>query len=211
MATERHIDRVVESIKSAEGCTLLIGAGCSFTGEIPLASGFVKDIKENYSEACKYLSEKDKNSYAACMAKLSRGERRNLITKYIDKSKINWAHLAIAQLMKAGHVDRILTTNFDNLAVKACSLIGLYPAVYDFAVSQIYKPADIPSGSIFHLHGQSTGFVQLHTEEEVNSHEKTLAPVFQDAGLKRVWIVVGYSGDNDPVFENLVKIKQFDY
>ena len=49
------------------------------------------------------------------MAALERGARRDLIGGYIDKAKINWAHLALAQLIHGGYVDRVLTTNFDPL------------------------------------------------------------------------------------------------
>jgi hypothetical protein len=35
--------------------------------------------------------------------------------------------------------------------------------------------------------------------------------VFDDATQRRVWLVVGYSGENDPVFSQLAKIPQFDF
>ena len=67
------------------------------------------------------------------------GARRRLIEEKVDDARINWAHIAIAQLMKAGYVDRVLTTNFDPLIVRACALVGKSPVVYDFAVSQLLK------------------------------------------------------------------------
>ena len=144
------------------------------------------------------------------MAELAVAERRDLIASYVDNAKINWAHIGIAQLMKHGYVDRVLTTNFDLLAARACALVGLFPAVYDFATSQLYKPADITGEAIIHLHGQRTGFVLMNTEEECKRHSKLMKPVFQDAGLGRVWLVVGYSGNNDPVFDHLAKTSRFD-
>ena len=39
------------------------------------------------------------------------GVRRDLIGGYIDNAKINWAHLALAQLIDHDFVDRVLTTN----------------------------------------------------------------------------------------------------
>ncbi len=144
------------------------------------------------------------------MAELAVSERRDLIADYVGKARINWAHIAIAQLMKAGFVDRVLTTNFDLLVVRACALLGQFPAVYDFAASQLYKAADIPDQAVFYLHGQRTGFVLMNTEEECKKHSELLAPVFEDAGKGRVWIVVGYSGESDPVFDHLVKVPGFD-
>jgi NAD-dependent SIR2 family protein deacetylase len=98
------------------------------------------------------------------MAELSDAERRDLISDYVDRATINWAHLAIAQLMKDGFVDRVFTTNFDPLVLRACALLGVFPAVYDFAASQRFKPAYLPEKAVFHLHGQHTGFVLLHTQ-----------------------------------------------
>jgi tetratricopeptide (TPR) repeat protein len=144
------------------------------------------------------------------MAELTLGERRDLIAEYVDKAKINWAHVGIACLMQTGYVDRVLTTNFDLLVMRACALVGEFPAVYDFAASQFLNPADIPSKAVFHLHGQRTGFVLMNTPAECEKQSERLGPVFQDAGRGRVWIVVGYSGENDPVFDHLAGVDRFD-
>ena len=208
---EHNKDDVVETVKNAKErgkkCTLLIGAGCSVTAGIPTAKGFVEIIEKDYTRAFKRARTK---TYAHCMAELSLGERRDIIADYVDKAKVNWAHIAIAQLMKAGFVDRVLTTNFDLLVVRACALLGQFPAVYDFAASQLFKAADIPDQAVFYLHGQRTGFVLMNTEEECKKHSDLLAPVFEDAGKGRVWLVVGYGGENDPVFDHLAKVSRFD-
>jgi hypothetical protein len=109
-----------------------------------------------------------------------------------------------------GYVDRVLTTNFDLLVARACALLGVFPAIYDFATSQLLKKADIPDQAVFYLHGQRTGFVLMNTDEDMEKHSKLLGPVFEDAGSGRVWIVVGYSGENDPVFNHLATIPTFD-
>ena len=174
---------------------------------IPTAEGFVGWIKENRPRAYRRAKEK---TYPHCMHELSPSERRVLIANFVDKAKINWAHIGIAQLMLHGYVDRVLTTNFDLLVSKACSLVGLFPAVYDFAASRLYRDVDIPDQAVVHLHGQRTGFVLLNTEKEVSEHSDRMEPVFREAGAGRVWIVVGYSGENDPVFTHLSKMKRFD-
>jgi hypothetical protein len=145
------------------------------------------------------------------MAALERGVRRDLVGSYIDKAKINWAHLALAQLIDAGYIDRALTTNFDPLVSRACALVNCFPAVYDFAASRIFNPDQISEKAIFHLHGQRDGFVLLNTRAEVTKHRGHLQPVFEDAHKGRIWIVVGYSGENDPVFDLLARVKTFEY
>lgn len=89
-------------------------------------------------------------------------------------------------------------------------MLDVFPGIYDSAASQLYKPADIPDKAVFYLHGQYTGFLLMNTPEECKEHFTHLGPVFEDAGLGRAWIVVGYSGANDPVFEHLAKVEKFD-
>ena len=107
---ERTIDDLLETVEKAKdqgrSCSLLIGAGCSVTADVPAASGFVKVIRERYPQA---YERADSKTYAKCMAELPHGVRRELITEFVKSAKINWAHIAIASLMKAGYVDRVLT------------------------------------------------------------------------------------------------------
>jgi Tfp pilus assembly protein PilF len=207
----RSIEEIKETLENAKsrgrGCALLIGAGCSFKAGIPTASGFVEIIRDTYKLAYQRAPQK---TYPKCMAELLLSERRDMIARYVDDAKINWAHLCIALLMQAGYVDRVLTTNFDLLVARACAMLGVFPAIYDFATSQLLKKADIPDQAVFYLHGQRTGFVLMNTEEDMQKHSQLLGPVFEDAGSGRVWIVVGYSGENDPVFEHLASIPRFD-
>ena len=208
----RSIDDIVEDIrttKDANGrsCCLLIGAGCSVSAGIPLAAGFVEIIKKDRPQAFQRAAKK---AYPQCMAELSPAQRRLLIAEYVDVARINWAHVCIALLMKHGYIDRILTTNFDPLVARACAMLGEFPAVYDFAASQLLKPADIPDKAVFYLHGQSSGFVLMNTQSDLDEHSQRLGPLFQDAGRGRMWIVVGYSGDNDPVFDHLATVPRFD-
>jgi hypothetical protein len=99
------------------------------------ASDIVRQIKVKFPAAYARAASHD---YPDCMAALERGVRRDLIGAYIDKAKINWAHIALAQLIDGGYVDRVLTTNFDPLISRACALVNSFPAVYDFAASHIF-------------------------------------------------------------------------
>jgi hypothetical protein len=67
MVTERQVQDVVETLKKAHdretGCVLLIGAGCSKTAGIPLASEFVEIIRKEYPKAYKYATPP---TYATC-------------------------------------------------------------------------------------------------------------------------------------------------
>ena len=130
------------------------------------------------------------------------------MAEYVDKALINWAHVGIACLIRANLVDRVLTVNFDPLIIRACALLNEFPGITDFAASQNFD-ASHADRAVFYLHGQQSGFVQLSTREQVDEHAKQLTPVFEDAGRNRLWIVVGYSGENDPVIEKLAKLNSF--
>lgn len=209
MSCERDIESVIETIRNTRnGCALLIGAGVSVKAGIPLAAGFVDRIRQKFPAACRRAK---KQTYPHCMAQLTQAERHDFISVAVSQAKVNWAHVALAQLIREGHITRVLTTNFDPLVMRACALAGVYPAIYDLAASSDFKPSFVSEPAIFHLHGQHSGFVQLHTEVEVKKHFDRLRPVFADAGSCRPWIVVGYSGDNDPVFDHLAGVGHFEH
>jgi hypothetical protein len=150
--------------------------------------------------------------YPNCMAALLPDDRYKEISRLIDpdRIKINWAHIAIAQLMAKGFVDRVLTTNFDPLVVRACTMISEAPAVYDMAVTrENFRPERVREKAVFHLHGQRDGFLQLHGREELATLESIIGQVIRDSALGRTWIVIGYSGLNDPVFRQLMTLPDF--
>ena len=209
---KRAVDDIAEAMRPHGGiprrCSVLLGAGCSISAGIPSAEEIVRHIQTHFPAA--YVRASSPN-YPDCMAALERGVRRDLVGSYIDKAKINWAHLALAQLIDGGYIDRVLTTNFDPLVSRACALVNCFPAVYDFAASRVFNPDQISEKAIFHLHGQRDGFVLLNTQAEVTKHRGHIQPIFEDAHKGRMWIVVGYSGENDPVFDLLAKVKTFEY
>ena len=212
---EKTLEFVADVFRQAEGhkekACLFIGAGCSASAGIPTAQGIVDEYfakAQQYHEA--YCCAEPK-TYANCMRQLGVGEQRNLIERLVAGAKMNWAHIAIACLVRAGYVDRILTTNFDPLVMNACALIGEYPAVYDFAAAPIFISPMIARKAVFHLHGQSTGFVLVNTDEQGKKQFVHIGPLLRDSVAGRPVVVVGYSGENDPVFDHLSGIERFDF
>ena len=154
---ERKIDDVVDVLRSAKarkGAVILLGAGCSKTAGIPLADDFCTIIKERYPLDYNRAKRLGKTSYQHLMAEISAGERRDPLAEYIDNAKLNWAHIALATLIKEGYIARVLTPNFDPLVVQACALLNEFPAIYDFAASQTFKPDFVPTPAVYYLHGQ---------------------------------------------------------
>lgn len=207
----RELEDVVSALKKAKednvNVNLLIGAGCSVTANIPAAQGMVDAIKKEFPGEFKRAKIKD---YPNCMSKLTPSERRNLISRIVKDAKINWTHIAIAQLLKHGYINRILTLNFDNLVQRACSLVNEFPAIYDMTTSSEFRTDLLFDKSVIHLHGQHTGFILCNTEEEVEAQSKVLQPIFDQLDQKSLWIVIGYSGNNDPIFKLLAKKEIFE-
>ncbi|MEG3618654.1 SIR2 family protein [Magnetovibrio sp. PR-2] len=201
------IEDLADNHKNEYSTALLIGAGCSKSAGIPLAQGFIDEIKADYRKDYDRAKEK---TYAHCMGALCPADRHALISKYIDNAEINPAHIAIAQLMKEEYVDRVLTTNFDPLVIRACSLAHFFPAVYDMAASPKFSGSMVRNKAVFHLHGQRNGFAHLHKDDQFKALEHYLKPLFSDTNTNRMWIVVGYSGGNDPVFRQLAELHDFD-
>jgi tetratricopeptide (TPR) repeat protein len=205
-----HIVDILRHNKEHQNsCALLIGAGCSVSAGIPDASGIVARIAKEYPSAYADAEPKD---YATCMETLPQAHRQKLICDIIAESKnVNWAHIAIAQMMAAGFTDRILTVNFDPLLQMACAMVRLFPAYYDFAAKHEYAADHVAKQAVFYLHGQHTGFSIRNTRLEVATRKNATKQIISDTGQNRTWIVVGYSGKNDPVFEALEKLPRFSH
>ena len=171
---------------------------------IPAAGGIVEYVEHNYGRK---FARATQPTYPDVMAELHERERRDVIGHFVDSDdlRVNWAHLCIGLLVHEGFVDRVLTTNFDPLVVRACAMLDDFPPVYDFGTSQLFQPANTPDKAVFYLHGQRSGFRMLHTVAECADHAKRLAPLIHETVQGRTVIVVGYSGANDPVFDLLAE------
>jgi len=210
MIERKALDRMVEELKSnqAEGwpAVLLAGSGCSVKAGIPDAQGMVAAIHNEFPEAAKRAVKK---AYHSMVAELSLEEKRRLLGKYTEKSRINWASIAIALLAKNGNVRRILTTSYDGILLRALALMNEYPQVYDCSAAPLAWKSE-PAGTVLvHLHGQEMGAVELNTEKGYTALYEAVGALFDEAG-KRPWIVVGYQGLHDPVFKRLVEVPRFE-
>lgn len=185
--------------------TILTGAGCSQSAGIPLAGELVEEMNQNFSVQLRNLSEKDRSNYNKCMNALTHQERRRLLQSHIKNANINWAHIGLAALMDNGYTQRVLTFNFDNILMRACGLIGLYPSIYDFTNADVNLQNLIIDPSIIYLHGQSYGFRQLNDENETKSHANNMTNFIAQTLNTSPVIVAGYSGYNDGFFEQIDK------
>lgn len=178
------------------------GAGCSISAGVPSATGLIEEIRNQFPIQVKNIDhEKDQYNYGKYMSVLDKDERRRLLKPHIiDNKNINWAHIALACLMEAGYVERVLTFNFDSILSRACNMLGLHPSIYDFATANPHLYHLINDPSIVHLHGQGTGFIQLNTKEETQDHTKKLGDFIASTLNSNPSLFIGYSGNADEFF-----------
>lgn len=201
---EQSLAHVADVMRHHGPTALLIGAGCSVKAGIPTANGFAQLIRSNYESI-------EGEGYAECMTRLTDAQQKSLIQEQISNADINWAHVAISQLIADTIVERVLTTNFDPLVLRACAMNGLFPAVYDYAAAPgVFNESTVSDPSVFHLHGQGSGFVLKNSEDEMAELAASLPPLLNDTLRNRPLLVIGYSG-RDPVFEKLVEQREFPH
>jgi tetratricopeptide (TPR) repeat protein len=185
----------------------LTGAGCSKPAGIPTAPEIVAELcarplGENIRHQIGNQAPTGKD-YGAVMGALTVRQRKDYFTEILKDTKINFGHIALASMMKAGYVGRVLTFNFDSILVRAASMLGLFPAVYDFGVSPATKFDHIAEKSVLHLHGQGFGQVMKNTGDQTTTHAKALRLLFDNTLQKSGLIVAGYSGEADAAFPEL--------
>jgi len=203
-----HLKRAKE--KKLQQPIFFLGAGASCTGNIPLAAQIVTDILTEHADnpAIRDLPE-EKRDYARLMGCLLAHERNELLRGYIDNARINVTHIYLAQLLKEGYADYILTVNFDNLMLRALALYNIFPPTYDMAIIKDTTTSTILEKSVVYLHGQSHGLWLLNTEEEMNKIKSFVPRIIDPIKNGRPWVFIGYSG-GDPIFDYVKSLGRFD-
>lgn len=199
---------------------LLLGSGISRASGIPTGWEVVLDLIRKVAklegEDCepdpagwfrkKHGAEPDYSQLLDGIAKTP-AERQQLLRGYFEPTEEergqglklpSAAHKAIAQLVAAGYLRVIITTNFDRLMEKALEQVGVAPTVISTTDQLVGAlPLTHSGATIIKLHGdyldtriKNTG---LELAEYDKSLDRLLDRIFDEYGL----IVSGWSGDWD--------------
>ena len=213
---EKKIEHIAYQLKQnltnkQPGAIVFIGAGCSVSAGIPTAEKIVDYVMENYKYNPEVKCFNEKPSYQQLMECLAPPERKRIIKHYVESAKINVSHIYLAQLLDKGYVDYIVTVNFDNLAQRALALYNNFPPTYDISILKDLTTTSLDTKSITYLHGQYNSLWQLNTKEELRKiiESGVANRIFNQITNNRLWIVIGYSGD-DFIFDELIKLGRFD-
>ena len=213
--------RIAFSVYENRGVyAMLLGSGLSRAAEIPTGWEITLDLIRRVAEmkgeggqtdyAAWYretMGEEPEYSRVVGELGLSRDERRSILDSYIEPTvedrregrKVpTGAHYAIADLVRAGYVRVIVTTNFDRLIEKALTESGVEATVV--ASEDALKGAEpLVHAKCFllKLHGDYKDARILNTDAELSKYtpkfDALLNRIFDEHGL----IVCGWSGEWD--------------
>ena len=199
---------------------LLLGSGISRASGIPTGWEVVLDLIRKVAkiegEDCEpdpadWLTKKhgEGPDYSKLLDGIAKtpAERQQLLRGYFEPTgeeraqglKLpSAAHKAIAQLVSAGYLRVIVTTNFDRLMEKALEEVGVAPTVIS-TTDQLSGalPLAHSGATVIKLHGDYLDTRIKNTEQELAVYDKALNGmldrIFDEYGL----IVSGWSGDWD--------------
>ena len=214
------------------GAMVLLGAGCSVSAGIPLGRELASDVLcflayqmsnqeqifDDGNNALKYLQDKKfprlgsctiDDAYGAAFSHLSPVRQQEFVGKAIQRGmdKINWTHLALGELVKERFIHTILTTNFDQLALKGLSLAGVNPVVADSTESLTRINGRPRYPQLVHLHGSMHSYLLRNSAEDVNgtsndpNYIAAIRNLVKDATT--VILVIGYAGAEEGVMHLL--------
>lgn len=212
---------------SRNAYAMLLGSGVSRSSGIPTGWEIVLDLIGRLAAASGkeagpdlagwYTSEYQKEPrYDELLDGLlpSPQDRRSLLRSFFEPTTEereqgvkmpSRGHRAIAQLVAAGFVRIIVTTNFDRLIEQSLEEVSVRPIVIDRADGILGAPP-ISSGEVFviKIHGDYMDSRIRNTPEELSEYEppmqELLQGVFSDFGL----VVCGWSGEWDSALRSLL-------
>jgi SIR2-like protein len=199
---------------------VLLGSGLSRAAEIPTGWEITLDLIRRVALAQEIAEQPDwakwyrettgqEPNYSTLLEELagSPDERRAILHRYIEPTQEDReegrkiptaAHRAIAELVRRGYIQVIVTTNFDRLLENALREIGVEPTIVA-SVDALSGAEPIAHSAcyILKLHGDYKDARILNTDAELNvyptEYDRQLDRIFDEYGL----IVCGWSGEWD--------------
>lgn len=208
--------------------SFFLGAGASRQSGIPIASEMIRQFREQIIlQSCpvELKTEDQKNDWLAgqewCKADggdygkyFERYEpkefgRQRHIEEMIRDREPSFGYVVLANLMARGYVNTIVTTNFDDLAYKACTTFtGIRPVVYAYGLLAAEMRFTVQRTKILKLHGDYLYSPLKNTYHELAEQDPNMArqvrQVLNEYGL----IVVGYGGGDMSVMKVLSDFPQ---
>ncbi|WP_186072200.1 SIR2 family protein [Burkholderia gladioli] len=199
---------------------VLLGSGLSRSAEIPTGWEITLDLVRRVATAQGVEEQPDwaawyrdktgqEPNYSTLLEEIasSPDERRAILHRYIEPDEHDReegrkiptkAHIAIAQLVRSGHIRVIITTNFDRLMENALRDQGIEPTVVSSADALAgAEPLTHSRCYLLKLHGDYKDARILNTDQELSaypeSYNRLLDRILDEHGM----IICGWSGEWD--------------
>lgn len=204
--------------------TLFIGAGLSRESGIKTSSEIIKDLKrkiyKRYHAGEKASKKKidewigkqkwfkgPSNKYSAVLDKYfpNKGLRKDYFNRLIKGKKPNNGHRYLANIISAGYIGNIFTTNFDRLIERSLSQAELDPMV-------VNHQSDLKGFSIenkinvLKLHGDYLYDNIANIAPETKSLNENMKAKLQATLENRGLIIIGYSGNDESIKSLLIEL-----
>ena len=215
------------SIHSNRGAfALLLGSGISSASGIPTGWDIVVDLIRKLAklegEDCepdpaawfkqRHDAEPDYSKLLDVIAKTP-AERQQLLRGYFeptaeeqDQKSPNAGHKASAQLVLAGHVRVIVTTNFDRLMEKALEEAGVTPTVISTADQLSGSlPLAHSGATVIKLHGDYLDTRIKNTEAELATYDPAMGALLDRVVDEYGLVVCGWSAEWDMALRRAIE------
>ncbi|MDF1586737.1 SIR2 family protein [Marinimicrococcus flavescens] len=228
LLTHDPLTQVSFSVYENKGVfAVLLGSGLSRAAEIPTGWEITLDLISRVAAAQGVEPQLDwaawyrakagaEPDYSKLLEELAStpDERRSILHSYIEPSDEDReqgrktptaAHRAIAELVRAGYIRVIITTNFDRLMESALRELGVEPTIVaSVDALQGAEPITHSMCYIVKLHGDYKDARILNTDQELSQYpleyDRLLDRLLDEFGL----IVCGWSGEWDHALRSAI-------
>ena len=221
-ASIRELAYKIKSSKTPR-FSFFLGAGASKQSGIPIASEMIRQFKEQIIlQSCpaELKTDGEKSDWLAaqdwCRADVSdyckyfeRFEpkefgRQRHIEDMIKDREPSFGYVVLANLMASGHINTIVTTNFDDLVYSACTTFtGIRPIVYAYGLLAAEMRFTAQRTKILKLHGDYLYSKLKNTNSELAEQDPNMARQLRQVLNEYGLIVVGYGGGDASVMKVL--------
>lgn len=193
---------------------LFLGAGASLNSGCPSMHKIVMETIDNYGfRDSKSIDEQELfNEFFNIIKGFEDDERHLLARRLFKDAKPSAGYQYLAQLLKWGYFDIVLTTNYDNLLEDTLNQIELFPPK-DYAVMIVGKEKDksilkqieytTPRIKIIKLHGDLITGEFKFTPDEIYKFSPIINECIQKI-LKKEVVIVGYRVQDTDVIRCLL-------
>jgi hypothetical protein len=202
--TPNQLGQYVRSFNKLVKFSFWFGAGASVGAGVPSAKDLTTQVLDRFG----YLMDKSAvadgvSPFSDAFCKLVPLGRKLFIHEAMGMTRgINPAHRIAARLNAEGWINLLLTSNFDDLLLRAARETGdENPWVVDLRNDMDTEAEAMRPGSLVYLNGVANSYRICGKSQAPEALIRSQRKAFLRAATNSVVIVLGVSGDHDPLFE----------